>query len=182
MGIPERLYNIGKGYVGQIRDRIDDELTDRERAVAELSGEAGADAPPAVGSDPDALFARAEAKIAAARQSLAAQKEITPPSANTTVSTDAEARLRADLRTEGATREAKHLEDYVILGVPAGSDLSTIESRYEELIRRCNPDRFPKNSDEQKKAQEILDRVNAAHDSLKKQLDPTQNRFDKLEF
>jgi hypothetical protein len=185
MGIPERIYNIGKGYVGQIRDRIDDELTDREKAMAELSEENGmADLP--VGSDPDSLMRRAEAKIAAARESLAAQKEIAPPNTSTnkqtSISTDAEARQRAASRTQNASVEVEALEDYVILGVPAGSELSVIETKYEELIRRCNPDRFPKDSEERKKAQEILDRVNTAHTSLIKRLDPTQNRFGKLEF
>jgi hypothetical protein len=187
MGIPERIYNIGKGYVGQIRDRIDDELTDREKAMAELSEENGmADLP--VGSDPDSLMRRAEAKIAAARESLAAQKEIAPPNTNTntnkqaSISTDAEARQRAASRTQNASVEVEVLEDYVILGVPAGSELSVIETRYEELIRRCNPDRFPKDSAERKKAQEILDRVNMAYASITKHLDPTQRRFDKLEF
>jgi hypothetical protein len=181
MGIPERIYNIGKGYVGQIRDRIDDELTDRERAMAELSEENGMAESP-VGSDPDALFARAEAKIAAARESLAAQKEIAPPSKQTSITSDAEARIRATSRTQNAAVEVEALEDYVILGVPAGSDLATVESKYEELIRRCNPDRFPKDSAERKTAQEILNRVNTAHASLTKRLDPTQNRFDKIDF
>jgi hypothetical protein len=181
MGIPERIYNIGKGYVGQIRDRIDDELTDREKAMAELSEENGmADLP--VGSDPDSLMRRAEAKIAAARESLAAQKEIAPPSKQANITSDAEARLRATSRTKNAAGEVEALEDYVILGVPAGSDLATVEAKYEELIRRCNPDRFPKDSAERKTAQEILNRVNRAYASLTKRLDPTQNRFDKLEF
>jgi hypothetical protein len=181
MGIPERIYNIGKGYVGQIRDRIDEELTDREKAMAELGEESGtADLP--VGSDPDSLMRRAEAKIAAARESLSAQKEIAPPSQQGNITSDAEARLRGISRTQNAAVEVEALEDYVILGVPAGSELSVIESKYEELIRRCNPDRFPKGSDERKKAEEILNRVNTAHASITKRLDPTQNRFDKLEF
>ena len=187
MSIPERLYNISKGYIGQIRDRIDDELTDREKAMAELTDDEGNTSLP-VGSDADSLMQRAEAKVTAMRQNLAAQKEIAPVASGNSnnsvvsLSSDQEALLNAASRETRAEAEAKYLDDYVVLGVPVGSELGVIESKYEDLIRRCNPDRFAVGSEDRKKAQEILDRVNAAHDSLRKKLDPTQNRFDKLEF
>jgi curved DNA-binding protein CbpA len=69
-----------------------------------------------------------------------------------------------------------------VLGVPVGSDLGTVQSAFEKLARRCDPRRFPENSREQKDAQRILERVNVAFEALRKRLDPTENRFGKLEL
>jgi curved DNA-binding protein CbpA len=63
-----------------------------------------------------------------------------------------------------------------------GADLDAIETAYAGLAKRCAPDRFPVGSDEQKAAQEIFSRVEAAYNALKDALDPTAGRFDKLEL
>jgi hypothetical protein len=57
-----------------------------------------------------------------------------------------------------------------------------VQAAYEELARRCDPRRFPDNSQEQQDAGRILERINASFDALKKRLDPTVTRFDKLEL
>ncbi|MBC8103793.1 MAG: J domain-containing protein, partial [Cytophagales bacterium] len=72
--------------------------------------------------------------------------------------------------------------DFRVLGVPVGSDLGTVQSAYEKLALRCDPRRFPDGSQEQKDAQRILERVNVAFESLRKRLDPTENRFGRLEL
>jgi hypothetical protein len=57
-----------------------------------------------------------------------------------------------------------------------------VQSEYEKLSRRCDPRRFPEGSDEQKQADLILGRVNASYEALRRRLDPTENRFGKLEL
>jgi DnaJ-domain-containing protein 1 len=66
--------------------------------------------------------------------------------------------------------------------VPVGSDLSVVQAAYENLIRRCDPNRFESGSEEQQTAAQILVKINSSYDTLRKRLDPTQNRFDKLEL
>lgn len=71
---------------------------------------------------------------------------------------------------------------YRVLGLEEGADLEAIETAYAGLAKRCAPDRFPAGSEEQKAAQEIFNRVEAAYNALKDALDPTAGRFDKLEL
>jgi hypothetical protein len=66
--------------------------------------------------------------------------------------------------------------------VTIGSDHGKVQSAFVKLARRCEPRRFPENSREQNDAQRILERVNVAFEALRKRLDPTENRFGKLEL
>jgi curved DNA-binding protein CbpA len=70
---------------------------------------------------------------------------------------------------------------YKVLGVPPGSDYATVRGAYEKLIKRLDVSRFETNADKAE-AERILARVNVAYDALRGKLDPTQNRFGKLEL
>ena len=185
--IPDRLFKISKSYLDQVRDRIDSELTERERAQAEQELRSrGEDASlPAFAdeSGPDEFHAaddmmrRAEERIAAARRerearSAAAQAQTAaaPPT------------LAANPAQTAAENADPNASDYRVLGVPVGSDLMTVLSAYEKLSRRCDPRRFPEGSKEQAEATRILARVNTSYENLRKRLDPTENRFGKLEL
>lgn len=170
MSIPDRLFRISKAYLNQVRDRIDSELGERESAMRELDNGRGGER----GTDADELMRRAEEKIAATRRQAESRREAVPPppaTAAPSASTPAES---------GVTPE--EASAYRILGVPVGSDLATVLAAYEKLAARCDPRRFPDGSQEQTDATRILERVNAALETLRKRLDPTNNRFGKLEF
>ena len=68
------------------------------------------------------------------------------------------------------------------LGIAVTHDLSLVQSTYETLVRRADARRFPDGSAEQKAVESILERVNVAYDVIRRKLDPTENRFSKLEF
>jgi hypothetical protein len=168
VSIPDRLFRLSKAYMNQVRDRIDAELSDRESAMRELDGGREPQRPAASGEPGDELMRRAEAKIAAARREADARRETAPASASAPVAA-----------TDATPAEASA---YRILGVPVGADLSTVQAAYENLAARCDPRRFPDGSAEEKDAQMILGKVNTAYDTLRKRLDPTENRFGKLEL
>jgi len=188
--IPGRISRIAKSYLDNVRDRIDAELTERERALAELTdtGSAttptrgtneevrGADEPLTYGDNSDDLMRRAQEKINAARRDLDARRDIAPTLDGQPLPTSE----RTMTNTE--SNEDPNARDYRVLGVAPGGDLAQVQSAYEKLSRRCDPRRFPDGSQEQKDAERILERVNVSYEALRKRLDPTENRFGKLEF
>jgi hypothetical protein len=173
VSIPNRIYRIGKAYLNRVRDRIEELDAEAER---ELESEADRPLPntpsprPAPARDDtsvEAMMRRAEDRIRAARGEAGAREELgadREPSRGAAPATDA---------------NATH---YRVLGVPVGSDWPTVQAAYEKLARRCDVRRFPDGSEEQNDARRILERVNVAYEALRKQLDPLDSRFDKLEL
>jgi hypothetical protein len=183
VGIPERIYRISKAYLNQIKDRIDDKLTDAER---ELDGDDRDDVvnmPTRDDTSPDAMMRRAEARIASARRELESRTELRGDVPQGPVTAPPAATTPAASKPAGtATETDPNQSEYRLMGVPVGSDLVTVQAAYEKLARRCDPRRFPDGSTEQKEAELILKRINAAFEILKKRLDPTESRFGKLEL
>lgn len=172
MSIPDRIGRLGKAYVGAIKDKIDSELSEREAALDELDGGSprrGKPVPPPPASelsDVDSLMRRAEEKIAAARHGLKAQEELAPTSAVATASLESQP-LAADYR---------------LLGLTTGASLADVQAAYDDLTRRSDPKRFPDGSQEQAQAQRILERVTLAYENIRRENNPTEDRFAKLEL
>lgn len=191
MSIPERIFRISKAYINQVRDRIDSELSDAEReAAAELP-----DGPSGVRpgeSEADSMMRRAEEKIAAARRDLDSHLErqrasgAAPASADVRTSPAIASQLPRENAGTAATIVARsedpNAADFRVLGVPVGSDLTTVTASYEHLAARCDPRRYPEGSSDQEQAQRILEKITASYEALRRRLDPTSNRFGKLEF
>ncbi|MBB6051476.1 hypothetical protein [Armatimonas rosea] len=173
MSIPDRLGRLGKAYVGAIKDKIESELSEREAAVSELDGgeaRRGKAVPPPPASelsDLDSLMRRAEEKIAAARQGLEAREELAPT---------AKAAAVAPVDTNPLA------SDYRVLGLSAGASLAEVQAAYDDLTRRSDPKRFPEGSQEQAQARRILERVILAYDNIRRENNPTEDRFAKLEL
>lgn len=174
MSIPDRLGRLGKAYVGAIKDKIDSELSEREAAMSELegspvptrSGKAVPPPPTSELSDVDSLMRRAEEKIASARRELEARQELAPPTATAPTPVDA----------------SPLAADYRVLGLSKGAGLSELQAAYDDLTRRSDPKRFPEGSAEQAQARKILERVNQAYENIRKEKNPTEDRFAKLEL
>ncbi|MCX6365248.1 MAG: hypothetical protein NTX57_00850 [Armatimonadetes bacterium] len=182
MSIPDRIGRLGKAYVGVIKDKIDSELGEREAALSELDSSPGDRVPASASgrrvppppqselSDVDSLMRRAEEKIASARRELESRQELTPPAA--TVS--APVSLPVDTNPLAA--------DYRVLNLSPGASLGEVQAAYEDLLRRSDPKRFPEGSNEQAQARRILERVNLAYENLRRENNPTEDRFAKLEL
>lgn len=153
-------------------------------------------------SNTEDMMKRAEERIAAARRELESRTELNR-SAERDASSSPSPRPAsgaprsstshpASSTTSGANNtpvaansqaaDNPNASDYRVLGVPVGSDLASVQDAYEKLARRCDPRRFPEGSAEQKDAARILERVNVSYEALRKRLDPTENRFGKLEL
>lgn len=177
MSIPDRIGRLGKAYVGAIKDKIESELAEREAAQSELEevaverkGKAVPPPPQSELSDVDSLMRRAEEKIASARRELEARKEMASPSAAVPV------------RDAVATETNPLAADFRTLGLAVGSSLGDVQAAYEDLVRRLDSKRFPESSPDQEKARLLLERVNLAYENLRRSLNPTENRFAKLEL
>ncbi|MES2461736.1 MAG: J domain-containing protein [Armatimonadota bacterium] len=202
MSIPNRIFRISKAYLNQVRERIDSELSEREldagiggdTPAASSGSDRGYRSPEPRSVDPavsaaDEMMRRAEERIAAARRDMESRGELDTPISQTSTSSSGTTSTPSSSSTTSSSSSASaavstdpNASDYRVLGVPIGSDLGTVQSAFEKLARRCDPRRFPENSREQKDAQRILERVNVAFEALRKRLDPTENRFGKLEL
>jgi hypothetical protein len=183
LSIPERIYRLSKAYLGQVRSRIDAELSEAEREL-----DAGKDTalPDREDTSPDAMMQRAQARIEAARREMEARSQLQGAGATATAPSAATAGTATTASTSAATKAAEtndpNASDYRVLGIPVGSDYATVQAAYEKLARRCDPRRFPDGSTEQEEARRILVKVNASYEALKKRLDPLQSRFRDLEL
>ncbi|MCS7208774.1 MAG: J domain-containing protein [Fimbriimonadales bacterium] len=69
---------------------------------------------------------------------------------------------------------------YRMLGLPDQADLATVRRAYRELIARSDPARFPENSPERTKAEQIRQRIEQAYQTLLLHLDHSAQRFRNL--
>jgi len=67
-----------------------------------------------------------------------------------------------------------------VLGLPSDADLAAVRRAYRELIARSDPARFPENTPERAKAEQIRQRVEQAYQTLLLNLDHTAQRFRGL--
>lgn len=69
---------------------------------------------------------------------------------------------------------------YRMLGLPDQADLATVRRAYRELFARSDPSRFPENSPERAKAEQIRQRIEQAYQTLLLHLDHSAQRFRNL--
>jgi hypothetical protein len=72
--------------------------------------------------------------------------------------------------------------DYRMLGLRPDAALEQVEAAWRELARRADPKRFPEGSDEEKRAADILKRINGAYARIREYVNPTEGRFGRLEL
>ncbi|MFN3690441.1 MAG: DnaJ family molecular chaperone [Fimbriimonadales bacterium] len=67
-----------------------------------------------------------------------------------------------------------------VLGLNPDADLTAARRAYHELLARCDPTRFPENSPERAKAEQIRQRIEQAYQTLLLHLDHSAQRFKNL--
>jgi len=155
-----RSFRLAKTYLDAAKDRLGDVS---ESAQEELTRALNRDDIKAGLSASDDPMERAQAKITAARQTVASQREMTSPPT-------------APAPTD-PTQTA-----YKILGIPPGADFLTVQTAANKLRDRCAVSRFPDGSQAQDEARVILQKVEEAYQVLQNALDPGAGRFEKLEL
>lgn len=64
------------------------------------------------------------------------------------------------------TKDEKRIRFYAILGLSPNASIQEVKQAYRSLVKKCHPDLFFNNPQLQKKAQEILTKINKAYDEL----------------
>lgn len=67
-----------------------------------------------------------------------------------------------------------------VLGLPLDADLGAARRAYRELMARSDPTRFPENTPERAKAEQIRQRIEQAYQTLLLHLDHSAQRFRNL--
>lgn len=169
MSVPDRIYNIAKSYLDAALSRLE-EIDSRANAELDRALAPGGSVASSSSSDP---MERAAAKIAAARGEAAARSQLQPQRYNFSTP-DPSAATGPDpdpIQTA-----------YRVIGVPAGSDIATVDAAVAKLRERAAPDRFAEGSTERADAARIQARVDSAYAVLQESLGAPANRFDRLEL
>jgi flagellar biosynthesis/type III secretory pathway protein FliH len=83
------------------------------------------------------------------------------------------------------TRTGRHdpLEAcYELLKLQPEADLSALEKAYQERLAEIRPERYPEGSPERSVQEGRRAAVEAAYEKLRDALNPTETRFERLEF
>ncbi|MFY8051106.1 MAG: hypothetical protein ACOVP2_00700 [Armatimonadaceae bacterium] len=172
MSIPDRIYRLGKAYANSAKERIEDALAERELDASLSGGRLDRE------SEADALLRRAQEKINASRAQ--ARGELDPASTVTTSPVSSSAGTASSVASGTWSQDERAA--FQTLGIPPTEDLSKVQATYQQLAGRADSRRFPDGSMEQQAAAQILERINSAYDTVRRKLDPTENRFGKLEL
>ena len=172
MSIPERLYRLAKGKMGEIREMFDGQ-------DAEL--------------DPELLarVQRAQARKSAREELDDAMEISSAPQGRSASTLRSPGEIRGGVagaappaRGSGSAQAAQDplAVHYQLLGLEPGADYATVQAVYEKLLSRCKPERFAAGSPEAVEAHDIQNRLEATYKVLREALDPTARRFDMLEI
>lgn len=190
MSLSRRLRTIALSQIGAIHDRLNridaEAAIEAERKIEQKRMER--DARDEL-DDPTAIkpVLRSPEDIAAGvvRQPTASRTEASnrPPSYGGSVQSAPSApdSLGSSVTAQAGSSFPLRLH-YKVLGLEDGADYASVQSSYNKLAARCDPTRFPAGSDDQKMAEGIRKRVDAAYEALRDALDSTAGRFDKLEL
>jgi hypothetical protein len=72
--------------------------------------------------------------------------------------------------------------EYALLGMTPGGDLEALETAYQARLGETRPERHPAGSAERRHAEAERREIVAAYERLRDALNPTETRFEKLEF
>ena len=182
MSIPDRLFRLAKGKVGELKDYIghigeNEELSPEEeerllksqahkRAKGELEEAISSPTPPT--------------RLAPSPQLSSQTRRRTPEEIAGSGITYQSSK---PVSTSAVVSTSDPLDEHFrLLGLPSGSDFATVQATYEKLEERCKPDRFPSGTPESKELDEIRTRLETSFNALRKALDPTARRFDLIEI
>ena len=191
MSIPERLFRLAKGKVGEFKEYLGHagekqdlspeeearllKFQERKKARGELEEALEAPTPYAsvISPRPQNSPARPRTPEEIAGSGVPLRRaETSNALRNSAVSPVQESVAPVDPLNE----------HFRLLGLPEGSDFATVQAAYEKLEERCDPGRFPAGSEEAKELEDIRKRLEASYDTLRKALDPTARRFDLIEI
>lgn len=100
-----------------------------------------------------------------------------PPSFSTPTTPEEASRPTATPAPEWEIRRC-----YRVLGLEESTDFALVRRTYAQLMRRCDPARFPEGSEERAKAESIQAQIERAYQILLKRFDTATERFGEIEI
>ncbi len=187
MSIPDRLFRLAKGKIGEIREMFDnqDEEIDPELIARIERSQARKSAKDELS---DALDGTVPAKPSTSYTATPVRPSPTytapPVRPSSGLRSPEEIRGGSPMQTNNVNPgdDDRLADHYRLLGLEPGSDYATVQAVYEKLLSRCLPDRFPAGSPEALEAKDIQARLEATYKVLREELDPTARRFEMLEI
>lgn len=161
MNIPERLWGVVKGRWSSAMDSWPDQTVEARLAEAaayeELAAALRPSAPPVPASPP--ASARSEASYTPVRGG-------SPPAPAP--------------RAEGGYDPLA--ASYALVGVEPGASMSEVETAYERGLGAIRPEQYAAGTPERRALEGRRSALNAAYERLRDALNPTETRFERLEF
>jgi hypothetical protein len=71
---------------------------------------------------------------------------------------------------------------YELLALQPNATMGQVDNAYQERLRLWDPSRFPAGTPERTAAESQVKALTAAYDRIRDQLNPTETRFERLEF
>lgn len=156
MSLSRRVTRIARGYLDQITDRLEEIEREMDR-----QGKARADAQSELQEALDPTNPRRRPSSSPGA----------PPSSPTSVS----ASTSSPVQQEWSLSQC-----YRVLGLPEGTDFALVRRTYNDLMKKCDPARFPEGSEERQKATQLRTQIDRAYKILLKHFDPSAERFGEL--
>jgi hypothetical protein len=198
MGIPDRVYQLARGYLDRAVSRWDEldsqAKNELDQSIEKIRPGGSNEEPSEIVSSIGASSAwdRAQAKIQQTKVSNDLSAKQKQPALPPQSSVQADECLDALGKTSASGSNATALPGgptasaidgaYKMLGLASGADILSVQRAYEKLKERAAPERFAEGSAERQKATQIERRASAAYMLLSDLLAPANDRFDRLEL
>lgn len=157
MGMGRRIKHLIKGYMRTAREKLDDLEAELARRELEESLEPG--------------------KSAQQQAPNTRVQEPTYTSRKIELSDSGAAKLSS---TENLTTDL--INAFRLLGLSPNATHEEARKEFKRLMSRADPARFPEGTEERRRAEQIVQKLQAAYDIIRQHLDPTSARFDRLEI
>jgi DnaJ-domain-containing protein 1 len=156
MSLGRRVTRIARGYLDQITDRLEEIEREMDR-----QGKARADAQSELQEALDPANPR--------RWPSSAASKVNPSAGNSSAETSSTSQSEWNLS-----------QCYKVLGLPDGTDFALVRRTYNDLMKKCDPARFPADSEEHQKATQLRMQIDRAYKIMLKHFDPSAERFGEL--
>ncbi len=176
MSIPERLWRVARGHWALGQERVSDRISQAEQELNEATGHTSS-----YSSVEAQVAAKTDAKLAEA----AAYREIADILRNAPVGATETVAGRTVTGTPAPPTSAGYdpLDAcYTLLRIRPGTDLAGVDLAFNARMAELQPERHPVGSSERANVEAKRAAVDAAYQKLRDMLNPTETRFERLEF
>lgn len=163
MSIPERLWRLAKGYLSVAEEQLrgPEHLQSQADAYGELADLLRLPTPSAPAPDEPSVEQRVYQPLTSAAPAAIPRS--------------------TSVRQPGTGRDPLDA-CYALLGTEPGCQLADVDRAYEARLAELHPEQYPAGSVERTRLDAQRGAVSAAYERLRDALNPTETRFEHIEF